>query len=127
MNLIVHGSSDQQLDGFCSYLKEVGWNLTGVSLRDLQTDLRIQREQRQRLVDLRKQLESAQREFLTTQGERFGRFMKALCVARAAFRDEPEVLARLDAFKRRYPRRLPAKSREESIAPMVVELIPARP
>jgi len=91
---------DDQLEALLGYIGQKGWTLTGVDVSELAADLTNQRAERQTKLDLERQTASASEAFFRNQAARYGRYMKALEVIRAAHRDEPEVQKALAQFKR---------------------------
>jgi hypothetical protein len=76
-----------------------GWELTGVDLDQLETDVEAQRGERVELEKAKGELLAQRERFRQAQDARYRRYAAALAVARSAFRDDAAVLAELDRFK----------------------------
>lgn len=92
---------DDQLEAFISYLKQSKTTLVGVEIKQLETDLKSQREERQKDQEAERTYELIHRKFMEGQAERYRRFATALQVVRAANRHNHEVMGALEQFKRR--------------------------
>jgi hypothetical protein len=103
---------DEQLEALATYVTQKGLTTTGVDASELTADLARQRNDRQKDLELSREAMAFHKAFLTAQSERYGRFIKALKVLRAAHRDDPEVQSALRQFKRRVRR--PGPSSEAS-------------
>ena len=49
---------DDQFEAFVGFIKQKNWNLTGVDLKALDADLKAQREDKQKDMDLARQAEA---------------------------------------------------------------------
>ncbi len=86
------------IDGLASFAREHGLALGALEPDELTRLRDAQRDERTELKALeRKTLETA-RDFAKAQALRFKRFMKALEIARAEFREDSAMLKLLEAF-----------------------------
>jgi hypothetical protein len=92
---------EEHLSGLIGRIRTEGWDKKhSLDTKTLETDLKAQREDRQRDQELEQSYKQHHRQFLGDQAERYQRYMKSLQVLRAVYRDEPAVLRSLDLFKR---------------------------
>jgi hypothetical protein len=77
-----------------------GWNLTGVDLGQLETDVEAQRAERIELDKAQGEYLALRERFAQAQDARYQRYASALAVIRSAFRNDKAVLAELERFKR---------------------------
>ena len=91
---------DDQLEAFVSFVKQGKITLMGVETKQLEADLKAQREQKQKDHEAERQYEQIHRKFLEDQAERYQRFGTALQVVRAANRGNEDVLRAMEQFKR---------------------------
>lgn len=98
----VPGNFDDQLESLVARIKSEGWDKRlGIDLKTLQNDLVAQRAEKAKDAELKQAYELHHRTFTQNQGDRYGRFMQGLEIARAAHRLQPEVLKSLDGYKRK--------------------------
>ncbi len=93
-------SFDDQLESLIAFLKQSKTALVGVDPKQLESDLKAQREERKKDHDAERQYEQIHRRFLESQAERYRRFGVAVQVMRAANRHNADVLAAMEQFKR---------------------------
>ncbi|MFZ5467985.1 MAG: hypothetical protein ACOZIN_00995 [Myxococcota bacterium] len=91
-------SFDDALTALVELFRKNNWGL--VDLARLATDAVEQRKERAFHVAAQAEFAKVHEAFGRAQHERFKRFAAALNAARGAFRNNPEVLAQLDVFKR---------------------------
>lgn len=91
---------DEQLESLIAFLKQAKTTLVGVDPKQLESDLKAQREERQKDNDAERQYEQIHRKFLESQADRYRRFGIAVQVLRAANRHNADVLAAMEQFKR---------------------------
>ena len=105
---------DDQLERLVAHMKTGKLSLPGVDIKDLEADLKAQRDEKQADMELLARYEAAHQRFLVAQSERYARYMKAVKILRAAHIDDPAELRGLDQFKR--PRS--SKKAEPTPAPL---------
>jgi hypothetical protein len=98
---------DDQLAVLVQHLKASGETVTGVSTDDLEKDLIAQREGKQKDAELANAAKAFHVEFSEAQAARYGRYMKAVQVLRAVYRDQPEKLTQMAVLKRKMAPRTP--------------------
>ena len=91
---------DDQLEALLGYIQQQGWTITGVDIDELVADLANQRSERVAKLEAERNAAAVGEAFLQAQAARYGRYMKALEVLRAAHRDDPQVQRALAQFKR---------------------------
>lgn len=91
---------DDQLERLVAHLKTNKLALPGVDTKALEADLKAQRDEKQADMELLARYEAAHQRFLAAQSDRYGRYMKAVKILRAASIDDPAELRGLDQFKR---------------------------
>ena len=109
-SIAVPSSFDDQLEALITRIKSEGWDKKfSLDVKTLDVDLKGQRSEKQKDVKLLQDYEAFHRLFTVAQGERYGRYMQALEILRAAHRTQPDVLKSLEPFKRQStPRKKPA-------------------
>lgn len=98
---------DEQLEAFISFLKTNKISGLGIDIKQMETDLKTQRDSRQRDLEAQRQYERIHREHLVGQSDRYARYMTALSVVRGAYRKDQSVLRSLEQFKRPRTSRTP--------------------
>jgi lysyl-tRNA synthetase class I len=91
---------DQQLESFIAFIKENKITLIGVETKQLESDLKTQREQKQKDNEARRQYGQIHRKLLEDQAVRYARFGTAVQVVRVANRHNEDVLEAMEQFKR---------------------------
>jgi hypothetical protein len=110
-SIAVPSSFDDQLEALITRIKSEGWDKKfSLDVKTLDVDLKGQRSEKQKDVKLLQDYEAFHRLFTVAQGERYGRYMQALEILRAAHRTQPDVLKSLEPFKRQStPRKKPSQ------------------
>ena len=85
---------DQQLESFIAFIKENKITLIGVETKQLESDLKTQREQKQKDNEARRQYGQIHRKLLEDQAVRYARFGTAVQVVRVANRHNEDVSVR---------------------------------
>ncbi len=92
---------DDHLAALIARIKAEGWDKRhNLDVKTLESDLKLQREGKQKDQEQEQLFKQSHRRFLGEQSERYQRYMKALTVLRASYRDQSDVLRSLDSFKR---------------------------
>ena len=91
---------DDLLEALVALILAKGWELTGVDLDQLETDIEAQRAERIEHDAAQSGFLALHERFAQAQDARYQRFATALAVARSVFRNDKAVLAELERFKR---------------------------
>ena len=91
---------DDLMEALVFLILAKGWELTGVDLDQLETDVEAQRAERVELDKAQGELLALRERFCQAQDARYQRYATALAVIRSAFRNDKAVMAELDRFKR---------------------------
>lgn len=92
-------------EGLVKMLMEKAFLFSHININQCLQDTIAQREERANHDALEAKYREAHARFAVNQRERFGRYIRLLDAARAAFRDDKAMLAALRNFARRPPRR----------------------
>jgi hypothetical protein len=96
----VHRTFDDQLEGFVEFVRANAANLARVDPDALASALTSQRSARQKDLELESQYREFHLQLSSEQAARYEPFQRALAMARATYRGQPEKLAALAQFKR---------------------------
>ena len=93
---------DDLLEALVVLIQTRGWELSGVDLDQLETDVDAQRAERVEHDTAQGEFLALHERFAQAQDARYQRYASALAVARSVFRNDAAVLAELERFKRAF-------------------------
>ncbi|MCK9460344.1 MAG: hypothetical protein M0R80_11965 [Proteobacteria bacterium] len=91
---------DDLLEALVFLIQAKGWELSGVDLAQLETDVEAQRTERIEHDAAQSGFLALHERFAQAQDARYQRYATALAVARSVFRNDKAVLVELERFKR---------------------------
>lgn len=93
---------DDLQEALVALIQAKGWELTGVDLDQLETDVEAQRAERVEHDRAQGEFLALHERFCRSQDARYQRYATALAVIRGAFRNDKAVLVELARFKRAF-------------------------